>query len=109
MQKSNYSEKYQTRSFYCNDIRAAVQEYQERHGGVGSVEVVITHTSESDFTAQGHAESALDGVVVEVERLAVGVEAKRLARFQRQAALRAQLDAGELTEDEYLDKYLFSF
>lgn len=101
MHQSQYTNKFHTSSFYVGIIRAAVEEYQRKHGGLGSIEVNVTHVSPRDFTAQAHAESALDGVIIEVERIANRRLSEQNARYARNEKLRDQLANGEISEEEF--------
>lgn len=109
MQYSEYTKRYQTNSFYINTIRAAVEEYEVKHGGHGDIRVQPTHISADDYTAQGHAESLLDGVIIEVERIALRRVEESVERVARLDALFTRLDKGELTYDEYVAEYCLSF
>lgn len=109
MHQSEYTQKYHTSSFYIGLIRAAVEEFQGKHGGLGSIEVNVTHISDDDFTAQGHAESRLDGVIVEVERIAKRKLEERSNRRIREAQLRNYLATGVITEEEFDREYIFLY
>lgn len=105
MNFSQYTNKYQTRSFYVGTIRAAVEQHESRYGGLGSLEVVVTHMSPDDFTAQAHAQSSLDGVIIEVERIAGRLEQESRERMRRNAELRERASRGEISDEE-LDREL---
>lgn len=109
MRKSNYSGKYESESYYIGLIRAAVEEFQAKHGGFGDVVVVATHISAEDYTAQGHAVSALDGVVMEIERIANRKLGEQEAREARQEALWARYDRDEISFEQWEAEYIFSF
>lgn len=100
---------YSTVSFNINIIRAAVEQYLDKHGQLGNLRVVHTHISPDDFTAQGHANAENDGVIIEVGRIARKLEQERQDRYARQAALREKLEAGLLTEEEWEREFIFSF
>lgn len=109
MRRSDYSGKWESESYYIGLIRAAVEEFQGRHGGFGDVVVVATHISADDYTAQGHAVSALDGVVVEIERIAGRKLAEKESREARQEALWARYDRDEISFEQWEAEYIFSF
>lgn len=100
---------FSTSSYYVGVIHAAVDEYRSKHGGFGDVRVVNSHIDPNDFTAQAYATSELDGVIFEVERIAKRKASERQERYARQAALRAKLESGELTFEQWEEQYIFSF
>ena len=109
MLKSSYSGKWESESYNIGLIRAAVEEFQSKHGDLGGIVIVATHISAADYTAQGHAVSALDGVVIEVERIANRLLGEREARDARQEALWQRYETGELTFEQWENEFIFSF
>jgi len=96
-----------SRSFYIGVIRQAVDEFADRFSGFGELRAVASHISDNDFTAQGYAEASRQEVIVEVERIAVRIEAGRKAYHDRVGAAHERFKAGEIDWSEFEEVLAF--
>lgn len=99
---------FSTEGFALAVVQEAVEQYVERHGGFGGVAWAASHIDPSTFEARGFAYGHSDGAVIEVGRIARGIEAERAQREERVERLRLAAEAGQISEEEYLtEAYCF--
>lgn len=99
---------FTTSSFNINIIRAAVDQYVAKHGSFGNPVAIPSHISSDTFEAMGYAESTLDGVAIEIGRIATRMTRERDARFERNMRLREQFANGEISEEQFMVELSFA-